>query len=77
MKRFRSEYRFSTFFSLRKRFLLNENLLTAENIFMVFSFRIEVLVCHLGLQELPVRGHDESIASNNRGNYVHILNLLC
>lgn len=33
-------------------------------------------VCYLAKQELPFRGHDESSASVNRGNYKELLNLL-
>lgn len=34
------------------------------------------VVCLLGLQEIAFRGHDESLGSNNRGNYVEIIQFL-
>ena len=38
--------------------------------------RLTAVTCFLGKQELPFRGHNERNDSNNRGNYVEILNLL-
>lgn len=34
------------------------------------------VVCHLGLQEMPFRGDDESRNSINRGNFIETVNLL-
>lgn len=34
------------------------------------------VVCFLGMQELPFRGHNEGIASSNRGNYYECLQFL-
>ena len=41
----------------------------------IFQRLIDV-VCFLGKQELAFRGHDESVSSLNRGNYLEIVDLL-
>ena len=38
--------------------------------------RLIRITCFLGMQELPFRGHNEDVSSNNRGNYIELVNLL-
>lgn len=38
--------------------------------------RLIDVVCFLGKQELPFRGHDESDTSHNKGNYIELLELI-
>ncbi|PNF14161.1 hypothetical protein B7P43_G13483, partial [Cryptotermes secundus] len=41
-----------------------------------FVGQLITAVCFLGSQGLAFRGHDESVASVNRGNYIEVLNML-
>lgn len=38
--------------------------------------RLIEIVCYLGKQEIPFSGHDASVTSINKGNYLELLNLL-
>lgn len=38
--------------------------------------RLIQIVCYMGKQEIPFCGHDASVTSINKGNYLELLNLL-